>query len=135
MWLICSYLPSRMNYVKYCPDKIWPCDRCLELRRGREWCVWLFYLIPKTLFDFPIFWLWGYQMKVISETSRTHYVRYQRFCWTIIPVFLLLLQQLPVLPILSFYDKAKLLPWYTFISVLPPSLYVLCNNFLYQRLI
>ena len=23
-------------------------------------------------------------MKVISETSRTHYVRYLRFCWTII---------------------------------------------------
>jgi hypothetical protein len=29
---------------------------------------------------------------------------------TMTPVFLLLLQQLPVLPILSFYDKAKLLP-------------------------
>ena len=41
----------------------------------------LVYLLPKILelFDFPIFWLWVYLMKIVREKHRDRSIRYLRF--------------------------------------------------------
>jgi len=45
----------------------------------------LVYLLPETfnLFSFPIFWLWTYLVKIVSERRRTHQSRYLCFYWNL----------------------------------------------------